>query len=478
MPSPPTVSLKWWGEPEKKGGKQQHTAFRLSKQKVSVGDYVEVTTESDGNVEIVRIAQLWQTSKKPQMNALVTPMLSHERSEATRGKNYNSRELFESSKQQKIDLASCRKKVEVKLTVDESIDIVADEADKSDSWYCRHSLDEDSHQLRPVLATPAKGPAASKAASKKEVSKGPPTLQDLMQVLKRDQAKEHEAENKAKRDQERFESEANLTHAGKDLISADGTETVGVPFRPSIPKAEVVLGDPTQLKISWAAADEHGSTIKHYELEQCVDLSQKPGTNWQDCTPKTAKKTEVTVKNLDGEQTYVFRVRAVNKMGNGPFSGISEPIRPADAAPTSVKKRKAEQRSSQGAGKDNKRLKGLPVAYEAFEIEMDTGSEKNWVPAVMTCADNIHAVELSKKGEPLKRGVDMIMENYRSLADPLILVGAKVAIITAGSSEHQPGTIEGFRNNSGKHQVQFDNLQGRSKSKWLDLAASQWQFHY
>ena len=90
---------------------------------------------------------------------------------------------------------------------------------------------------------------------------------------------------------------------------------VGVPSAPT--QLNVIPGD-QNLKLSWVApVDLAGSEIKDYEVEYSSD-SGETQTLWNEASKSTTLSDQIT--NLKNGTTYHLRVRAINKMGHGPWS--------------------------------------------------------------------------------------------------------------------------------------------------------------
>lgn len=88
----------------------------------------------------------------------------------------------------------------------------------------------------------------------------------------------------------------------------------GVPEAPGAPTA--VRGD-RQASLSWAPAGDRGCTIGQYQVETDSGAGQ------------STSATTHTFTGLSNGTAYRFRVRAVNSVGTGAWSGWSDPVTPA-----------------------------------------------------------------------------------------------------------------------------------------------------
>ena len=95
------------------------------------------------------------------------------------------------------------------------------------------------------------------------------------------------------------------------------SDVPGAPDRPEVTKVDTTL-----ITISWYKPDnDGGSPITGYIIEK-RDTSS---TRWVRVNRDAIAETELTIKDLYEGKEYEFRVAAVNKAGQGPFSEPSEP---------------------------------------------------------------------------------------------------------------------------------------------------------
>ena len=95
------------------------------------------------------------------------------------------------------------------------------------------------------------------------------------------------------------------------------TDVPGAPEKP-----EVTGVDRTQITISWSPPEsDGGSPVTGYIIEKKETSSKR----WTKAVKDSVSETTLTVKDLIEGKEYEFRVAAVNKAGQGPFSSPSEP---------------------------------------------------------------------------------------------------------------------------------------------------------
>jgi len=271
--------------------------------------------------------------------------------------------------------------------------------------------------------------------------------------LNKDKQKQAVEKQKAEERKHGWELDNNLTHVGQDLHAEDGK-----PYQPGKPIVERVLGDDTCVKLSWEEADNNNSEIKHYILEQMEWQDSRGGAKWKACNPKQCKAATVQVTQLNPRCTYVFRVRAKNAKGDGPWGSESQEFQLKPPAPG--KKRKAD--AEQSGGKRAKNSK--PQVFEPFELELDGTFE----PVVVIKEHTDGTVDISIKGGASRKGVNLSEENHRT-SDLGKLVGAQVAV--GGKA----GTVTAYREKDRKHTVEF--VEGSKKGKLVCLSAAPcWEF--
>ena len=91
------------------------------------------------------------------------------------------------------------------------------------------------------------------------------------------------------------------------------------------PGAPTLTVDNTALTVAWTAPAANGSSVTDYD----VRYSSDSGTNWTEWDASTTSTaTSVTITGLTNDTTYEVQVRAVNTVGDGPWSASSS------AAPT------------------------------------------------------------------------------------------------------------------------------------------------
>jgi len=102
------------------------------------------------------------------------------------------------------------------------------------------------------------------------------------------------------------------------LASASATPA-SLPEAPGKPAGS---SDGTSITISWADAVNNGSTITNYIISHSSDS----GNTWTTVARSASTATSATVSSLTAGLTYIFRVMAVNALGNSVNSVVSDPI--------------------------------------------------------------------------------------------------------------------------------------------------------
>ena len=79
-----------------------------------------------------------------------------------------------------------------------------------------------------------------------------------------------------------------------------------------------------QIDVTWTPPeDDGGSPITHYVLEYRVEGQFK----WITASPKGIPENKFLCKGLNKDDMYEFRVAAVNRAGQGPYSDSSTPVK-------------------------------------------------------------------------------------------------------------------------------------------------------
>ncbi len=95
---------------------------------------------------------------------------------------------------------------------------------------------------------------------------------------------------------------------------------ISVPAKPSTPTLEP--GN-TKLVVTWTAPADNGSDITSYDVEYCSGTCASDSSVWTDNRAVVnAPATRHEFANLDNGTPYKVRVRAVNDVGDGPYSSI------------------------------------------------------------------------------------------------------------------------------------------------------------
>jgi len=102
------------------------------------------------------------------------------------------------------------------------------------------------------------------------------------------------------------------------IVARDPWKKPGAPGRPS--------GSPstnTEIEVEWGPADDGGCALEGY----IVECKTKGGLAWKSVTSKPVKKLMTIAEHLMEDVEYEFRVAAVNKAGQGPWSESSRYVR-------------------------------------------------------------------------------------------------------------------------------------------------------
>ena len=93
------------------------------------------------------------------------------------------------------------------------------------------------------------------------------------------------------------------------------------PGPPSVPELTEVTKESCHLM--WKAPEsDGGSTITGYLIEQ----TQKGSTQWVHCNEEPVSDTNYEITDLIEDTEYIFRIVAVNKIGEGPPGPESVPV--------------------------------------------------------------------------------------------------------------------------------------------------------
>jgi hypothetical protein len=96
---------------------------------------------------------------------------------------------------------------------------------------------------------------------------------------------------------------------------------------PTAPDAPTIIRDATAgdgtATINWTApASDGGSPITGYVVTPYIGYSPQPSTTFN------STATTETLTGLTNGSTYRFRVRAINAIGTGPYSKVTNPVTP------------------------------------------------------------------------------------------------------------------------------------------------------
>lgn len=86
---------------------------------------------------------------------------------------------------------------------------------------------------------------------------------------------------------------------------------------PGAPVLTATVVSSTQIDLSWTQPRDHGEAITGYDVERRFVNAQ----TWRD-QGHTGTGRTLSITGLRANRTYLFRVRAVNSVGNGPWSTV------------------------------------------------------------------------------------------------------------------------------------------------------------
>jgi hypothetical protein len=96
------------------------------------------------------------------------------------------------------------------------------------------------------------------------------------------------------------------------------------PATPGVPGSPVAVPGNGQVSLTWSAPSL-GSPPTDYQ----VQYSSNSGTTWTTFSDGTSTATSAVVSGLTNGTGYIFRVRAVNALGEGPYGAASGSVTPA-----------------------------------------------------------------------------------------------------------------------------------------------------
>lgn len=97
---------------------------------------------------------------------------------------------------------------------------------------------------------------------------------------------------------------------------------------PDAPTTLIPTIDDESVSISWTVPSDNGSAITDYNIQYSTN-----GETWNTFADGVSTTASATVTGLTNGQLYLFRVRAVNADGNGPYSDIAIATPLADREP-------------------------------------------------------------------------------------------------------------------------------------------------
>jgi len=411
----------------KKGATQWFGACKLNRKKISCGDTISVGDR------VARLNEIFKDKKGAWMKVEFL-MSSEEAGEINPDKSGSPQELFETTeKPQQVSLEECLSKVEVRfLSVHDDLDTVLRKTAKG-SFYCRerYNTSTKSFEFIELQEVPAVKSAKKKAAD------GPPDLDELFAELERENKSKDRATLNAQNQIEKFENENNLTHSFADLDSSNVNCKPGRPGKPTLSSQTA-----SAVNLAWDAADENGSGVKRYKVEE-----QEVGTSkWIFVT--TAKGCETSISVLEhSKAVFAFRIQAENAIGLGPVSELSEEIDFAGGNKSSKRKLTAATANS------SSKKKSKPNTDELLHVPLSVkgiGSD-TWEKAVVTEVNGV-LVDLRFESGTSRFGVRLSPRDYK-LLEPEEMVKCKVKILDSKTAEWVEGIIEEYRESTKKHAI-------------------------
>ena len=369
------------------------------------------------------------------------------------------------ARKEQIDLSKdVKDKIDVKMVSERNDNFeFYDKCRRDKKYWCRSSFDAKTNRVS-IFVVAKKATASDPLRGKGSM---PPSLTELLELSTRECAQEEKAKEKAEaaaaEAQNSFEQESQLVHAFQDLKD----KSARAPFRPENLEAHLVLGDTTSVKLSWTPADGNGSKVTKYFVQK----RRQGDEDWEDVG--TCSKPEKEVKGLDPEETYMFRVRAQNKVGTGPVSDSTPPFSSADAEAAPGKKRKS------GAGNKDAKKKAKTELDSLVSVPIEIDDEEGgWELAVIVVRQG-DVANLSVHGEGLRKGVNVAIDiNYRVLEDKTRLVGKRV-VIKMEDLQGTPevvATVQGYRPTTDKHEVLLADSAEGGKKRVYHLADTTWRY--
>jgi fibronectin type 3 domain-containing protein len=126
-----------------------------------------------------------------------------------------------------------------------------------------------------------------------------------------------------------FNDAGNSSYSNTDAVRIPGDPTT-----PLAPHLEVDLVGPRAAKLTWT--DVTGESI--YRIERRVDGSAE---GFKEIRTVNAGVTTITDDGLEPGKTYLYRVRAANAAGNGPYSNVAAVRVPLAGLPTAPRELRA-----------------------------------------------------------------------------------------------------------------------------------------
>jgi hypothetical protein len=169
--------------------------------------------------------------------------------------------------------------------------------------------------------------------------------------------------------QYRWDSSGVYVEVGTGIGPADDSAT-----SPSAPTSVTATASNAQAALSWSAPTDAGSSpITDY----VVAFSSNSGSTWTTFSDGTSTSTSATVTGLTNGTAYVFRVAAVNAVGQGAWSATSASATPA-AAVITISSQPSNQTAASGAATFSVTASVTQSATLSYQWQRSTNSGSTW----------------------------------------------------------------------------------------------------
>jgi len=332
--------------------------------------------------------------------------------------------------------------------------------------------DKDTDRITRASTPAEKSPKAT--MKKKAQNKGPPSMAELLEMSNQDEKREDEALRVV---QEMIESGDQETGHIYDFERTLKGES-GPPLRPQNLFVEVFVGDNSAAVLKWDPADGNKLTVKKHIVEQ---LDDENGSKWESIGAGIlnvqGNSCSKTIKSLDPDKRYKFRVYATNDKGKGAYSTLESWFSSGDAEKQASRKRKTDPTSA-GKGKKGKVTDPL-AGLVNHPIEIEDDLDGDWCLAVIVEYGSAGTGSISVNKDGLHKNVNIKEQySYRPLSDPQQLVGESIRL-KRNDLENAPrikAKVSGYRPSTDKYELQFPEGTAGPKMMVFQLSSHDWYF--